>query len=183
MTYLKHVGSKKHAELKSKSFAEIKAMYEKLKRFDEGFTAIGSAEDERKIEEMNKGASDSDKRNEDVNDDETAKVPTKHEETDTIDSEVMETKSLIASINKVSSPDKDYLVVYRANGSFRAFNCLQEKEMIKVNSRIINKTGRLLYGDYMSPVEFAHWSLQMEQSSICWLREDILSLKKFYKDA
>ncbi|GKG24080.1 hypothetical protein Tco_0392116, partial [Tanacetum coccineum] len=46
MAYLKHVGSRKHAELKSKSFDEIKAMYEKLKRFDEGFVAIGFDEDE-----------------------------------------------------------------------------------------------------------------------------------------
>ncbi|GKB33535.1 hypothetical protein Tco_0872936 [Tanacetum coccineum] len=34
MTYLKHVGNKKHADLKTKGFDEIKAMYEKLKRFD-----------------------------------------------------------------------------------------------------------------------------------------------------
>ncbi|GKC75828.1 hypothetical protein Tco_1126602 [Tanacetum coccineum] len=39
-----------------------------------------------------------------------------------IDSEVMETKSIIARLNKVSSPDGDYLVIYRANGNFRAFN-------------------------------------------------------------
>ncbi|GJZ61994.1 hypothetical protein Tco_0618131 [Tanacetum coccineum] len=28
---------------------------------------------------------------------------------------------------KVSSPDRDYLVIYRANGNFRAFNCLLER--------------------------------------------------------
>ncbi|GKF39647.1 hypothetical protein Tco_0119708, partial [Tanacetum coccineum] len=43
-----------------------------------------------------------------------------------IDSEVMETKSIIARLNKVSSPDGDYLVIYRANGNFRAFNYLLE---------------------------------------------------------
>ncbi|GJR70936.1 ribonuclease H-like domain-containing protein [Tanacetum coccineum] len=42
----------------------------------------------------------------------------------TIDSEVMETKSVIARLNKVSSPDGNYLVIYRANGNFRAFNYL-----------------------------------------------------------
>ncbi|GJV57674.1 hypothetical protein Tco_1458679 [Tanacetum coccineum] len=44
----------------------------------------------------------------------------------TIDSEVMETKSVIARLNKVSSPYGDYLVIYRANGNFRAFNYLLE---------------------------------------------------------
>ncbi|GJZ86988.1 hypothetical protein Tco_0658598 [Tanacetum coccineum] len=58
MTYLKHVGNKKHSDLKNKSFEEIQALYEKVKRFDESFTAAGSIEDERKIKEMNKGAKD-----------------------------------------------------------------------------------------------------------------------------
>ncbi|GJX51465.1 putative ribonuclease H-like domain-containing protein [Tanacetum coccineum] len=44
----------------------------------------------------------------------------------TIDSEIMERKSVIARLNKVSSPDGDYLVVYRVNGNFRAFNYLLE---------------------------------------------------------
>ncbi|GJV40208.1 hypothetical protein Tco_1418648 [Tanacetum coccineum] len=44
----------------------------------------------------------------------------------TIDSEIMERKSVIARLNKVISPDGDYLVIYRANGNFRAFNCLLE---------------------------------------------------------
>ncbi|GJS59129.1 putative ribonuclease H-like domain-containing protein [Tanacetum coccineum] len=42
----------------------------------------------------------------------------------TIDSAIMERKSVIARLNKVSSPDEDYLVIYRANGNFRAFNYL-----------------------------------------------------------
>ncbi|GKF19376.1 hypothetical protein Tco_0068014, partial [Tanacetum coccineum] len=45
-------------DLKSKNFEEIKALYEKVKRFDESFTAVGSTEDERKIKEMNEGAKD-----------------------------------------------------------------------------------------------------------------------------
>ncbi|GKC51414.1 hypothetical protein Tco_1074159, partial [Tanacetum coccineum] len=43
-----------------------------------------------------------------------------------LDSEIMEKKSVIARSNKVSSPDGDYLVIYRANGNFRAFNYLME---------------------------------------------------------
>ncbi|GJS08411.1 hypothetical protein Tco_0365207 [Tanacetum coccineum] len=42
------------------------------------------------------------------------------------DSEIMEKKSVIARLNKVSSSDGDYLVIYRANGNFRAFNYLME---------------------------------------------------------
>ncbi|GKF40568.1 hypothetical protein Tco_0120629 [Tanacetum coccineum] len=43
-----------------------------------------------------------------------------------INSEIMERKSVIARLDKVSSPDGDYLVIYIANGNFRAFNYLIE---------------------------------------------------------
>ncbi|GJW41977.1 hypothetical protein Tco_0070776 [Tanacetum coccineum] len=88
-------------ETRSISFDEIKALYEKVKRFDDSFITIGSTEDERKIKEMNEGAS-------------------------TIDSEIMERKLFISKLDKVSSPEGDYLVVYRVNGNFRAFNYLME---------------------------------------------------------
>ncbi|GJY58837.1 hypothetical protein Tco_0458729 [Tanacetum coccineum] len=166
MTYLKHVGNKKHSDLKSKTFEEIQALYEKVKRFDESFTAVGSTEDERRIKEMNEGVKDTDQKK--LKEEDTAKVPAKVEVTEqgtkkrkgghikmiarkkprkqsdddsddehrkclkivtfegTIDSEIMEKKSFIARLNKVSSPDGDYLVIYRANGNFRAFNYLME---------------------------------------------------------
>ncbi|GKB64646.1 hypothetical protein Tco_0920832 [Tanacetum coccineum] len=54
MTYLKHVGGKKHSDLKTKNFEEIQVLYEKVKRSDENFIAIGSAEDERQIKDVNK---------------------------------------------------------------------------------------------------------------------------------
>ncbi|GJT83049.1 hypothetical protein Tco_1057391 [Tanacetum coccineum] len=53
MTYLKNVGNYKHAELKIKKFEEVQALYEKIKRSDEDFISIGSAEDERLIKRMN----------------------------------------------------------------------------------------------------------------------------------
>ncbi|GJR06525.1 hypothetical protein Tco_0529509 [Tanacetum coccineum] len=53
MTYLKHVGNFKHAELKIKRFKEVQALYEKIKRSDEDFISIGSVEDERLIKRMN----------------------------------------------------------------------------------------------------------------------------------
>ncbi|GJW00377.1 hypothetical protein Tco_1555628 [Tanacetum coccineum] len=58
MTYLKHVGNKKYSDLKNKTFEEIQALYEKVKRFDESFTVVGSNEDERNIKEMNEEAKD-----------------------------------------------------------------------------------------------------------------------------
>ncbi|GKF18184.1 hypothetical protein Tco_0063102, partial [Tanacetum coccineum] len=53
MTYLKHVGNFKHSDLKTKKFEEVQALYEKIKRSDEDFISIGSAEDERLIKKMN----------------------------------------------------------------------------------------------------------------------------------
>ncbi|GJR22351.1 hypothetical protein Tco_0970878, partial [Tanacetum coccineum] len=61
MTYLKHVGNYQHSQLKTKKFEEIQALYEKIKRSDEDFIAIGSAEDERMIKEMNEKKIDSSK--------------------------------------------------------------------------------------------------------------------------
>ncbi|GJZ03558.1 hypothetical protein Tco_0536833 [Tanacetum coccineum] len=168
MTYLKHVGNKKHADLKTKSFDEIKALYEKVKRFNDSFITIGSTEDERKIKEMNEGASDPKKKKKFVKDDVSTKIPAKQDVAEqstkkrkgghmkmiarkrkisppdvdsddvhikclkiftfegTIDSEIMETKLFISKLDKVSSPEGDYLVVYRVNGNFRAFNYLIE---------------------------------------------------------
>ncbi|GJR19294.1 hypothetical protein Tco_0967821 [Tanacetum coccineum] len=175
MTYLKHVGNKKHSDLKNKTFEEIQALYEKVKRFDESFTAVGSTEDERKIKEMNEGAKDLEQKRikkkvakETPKTEDTAKVPAKVDVTEqgtkkrkgghikmlarkrkrpqsdvnsddvtqkglkivtfkgTMDSEILERKSIIARLDKISSPDRDYLVIYRANGNFIAFNCLLE---------------------------------------------------------
>ncbi|GJV47886.1 putative ribonuclease H-like domain-containing protein [Tanacetum coccineum] len=61
MAYLKHVGNFKHSELKTKKFEEIQALYEKIKRSDEDFISIRSAEDERLIKKMNEKGIDSSK--------------------------------------------------------------------------------------------------------------------------
>ncbi|GJU73636.1 hypothetical protein Tco_1265041 [Tanacetum coccineum] len=61
ITYLKHVANKKHAELKSKSFEEIQVLYERYKKQDQTFVAIGSEEDERAVKKMNKQAADKEK--------------------------------------------------------------------------------------------------------------------------
>ncbi|GJS65623.1 hypothetical protein Tco_0680187 [Tanacetum coccineum] len=81
MTYLKHVGNFKHSELKIKKFEEIQALYEKIKRSDEDFISIGSAEDERLIKKMNEKGIDSSK-NEVIKEEskEEAKEKSKEEE-------------------------------------------------------------------------------------------------------
>ncbi|GJS43815.1 uncharacterized mitochondrial protein-like protein [Tanacetum coccineum] len=171
MTYLKHVGGKKHFDLKTKTFEEIQVLYERLKRQDQNFVAIGSAEDERQIKELNKDPKKKRVIKETPRKEDTAKVPAEQEVTEqgtkkrksghvkmiarkrprpqpdddsddehrkclrivtfdsTIDSEIMETKSFIARLHKVSSPDGNYLVVYRVNGHFRAFNYLMEGDL------------------------------------------------------
>ncbi|GKE47112.1 hypothetical protein Tco_1478370 [Tanacetum coccineum] len=161
--------------MKSKTFEEIQALYKKVKRFDESFTAVGYTEDERRIKEMNEGVKDSDQKSlkkrvveETPKKDDTTEIPAKQDVAKqgtkkrkgghikmivrkkprhksnvdnedehrkclkivtfegTIDSEIIERKSVIVRLNKVSSPDGDYLVIYRANGNFRAFNYLLE---------------------------------------------------------
>ncbi|GJR30518.1 putative ribonuclease H-like domain-containing protein [Tanacetum coccineum] len=64
ITYLKHVANKKHAELKSKSFEEIQVLYERYKKQDQTFVAIGSEEDERAIKKMNEQATDKERNRE-----------------------------------------------------------------------------------------------------------------------
>ncbi|GKF58652.1 hypothetical protein Tco_0172189, partial [Tanacetum coccineum] len=61
ITYLKHVANKKHAELKSKSFEEIQVLYERYKKQDQTFVAIGSEEDEIAVKKMNEQAADKEK--------------------------------------------------------------------------------------------------------------------------
>ncbi|GKG20668.1 hypothetical protein Tco_0380469, partial [Tanacetum coccineum] len=54
ITYLKHVGNKKHADLKNKNFEEIQAMYERVKRFNDSFLSFDSAESEKLPEKVHK---------------------------------------------------------------------------------------------------------------------------------
>ncbi|GJS11538.1 hypothetical protein Tco_0368334 [Tanacetum coccineum] len=121
---------------------------------DEDFIEIGSAKDERMIKEMNEKGIDYLK-NESVKEESkeeegTKKIKSGHikmiarkkprKQSDDehrkclkivtfegiLDSEIMEKKSVFARLDKVSSPDGDYLVIYKANGNFRAFNYLMK---------------------------------------------------------
>ncbi|GJY85662.1 hypothetical protein Tco_0499688 [Tanacetum coccineum] len=84
LTYLKHVRGKNHADLKNKNFEEIQVLYKKVKRSDKDFIAIGSAEDERQIKELNEESKDPKKKrvvNETPREEDTAKVPAEQEVT------------------------------------------------------------------------------------------------------
>ncbi|GJQ96326.1 putative ribonuclease H-like domain-containing protein [Tanacetum coccineum] len=59
------IAAKEHAELKSKSFEEIQVLYERYKKQDQTFVAIGSEEDERAIKKMNEQAADKEKEQKD----------------------------------------------------------------------------------------------------------------------
>ncbi|GKB26820.1 ribonuclease H-like domain-containing protein [Tanacetum coccineum] len=82
ITYLKHVGGKKHSDLKTKTFEEIQVLYEILKRQDQNFIAIGSAKDERQIKELNKDPKKKRVIKETPRKEDTAKVPAEQEVTE-----------------------------------------------------------------------------------------------------
>ncbi|GJX50894.1 retrovirus-related pol polyprotein from transposon TNT 1-94 [Tanacetum coccineum] len=145
ITYLKHVGGKKHTDLKNKNFEEIQVLYKKVKRSDKDFIAIGSAEDERQIKEKNEESKDPKKKrvvNETPREEDIAKV---HAEQEVTKQGTKKRKSghvkMIARKRPRPQPDDDmhngflitrwdYLVfVYRVNGHFRAFNNLMEGDL------------------------------------------------------
>ncbi|GJU05891.1 hypothetical protein Tco_1122321 [Tanacetum coccineum] len=167
-----------HARIEADRLLAARLQEEERETSDKNFIAIGSAEDERQIKEMNEESKDPKKKrlkkrvvNETLREEDTAKVPAEQEVTEqgtkkrksghvkmiarkrprpqpdddsddehrkclrivtfdsTIDSEIMETKSFVSKLHKVSSPDGDYLVVYRVNGHFKAFNYLMDGDL------------------------------------------------------
>ncbi|GJR76172.1 hypothetical protein Tco_0088537 [Tanacetum coccineum] len=100
MTYLKHVGNKKHADLKTKSFDEIKALYDKCSRH--------RTKNRKRLSHMKMIARKRKRPQPDVDsDDEHRKCLKIVTFEGTIDSEIMETKSFISKLDKVSSPEGD----------------------------------------------------------------------------
>ncbi|GKB52696.1 hypothetical protein Tco_0903449 [Tanacetum coccineum] len=178
---------KNEKNLKSKTFEDIQALYEKVKRFDESFTTVGSTKDERRIKEMNEGVDVTEQGTKkrkgghikmiarkrkrpqpDVNsDDEHRKCLNIVTFEGTVDSKIMERKYVIARLDKVSSPDGDYLVIYRANGKLQGIQLFirDNDGILKVISGMINKIGRLSLGDCMKLVEMLDLGLEVERES------------------
>ncbi|GJU29294.1 putative ribonuclease H-like domain-containing protein [Tanacetum coccineum] len=140
MTYLKHVGGKKHADLKNKNFEEIQVLYKKKGVVNE----YSKEEDTQKVPAEQEVTEHRTKKRKsghvkmiarkrprpqpnDDSDDEHRKCLRIVTFDSTLDSEIMETKSFVSKLHKVSSIDGDYLVVYRVNGHFRAFNYLMKE--------------------------------------------------------
>ncbi|GJU96391.1 hypothetical protein Tco_1321147 [Tanacetum coccineum] len=107
MTYLKHVGGKKHFDLKTKTFDEIQVLYEKIKRFDDSFIAIGSAEDEKMIKEMNEQAIDASKKR--VKKDDSVNGEIKEEEEGTRKRKLGKRKKMKSKKRKFTSKDDEEL--------------------------------------------------------------------------
>ncbi|GKA26893.1 hypothetical protein Tco_0713061 [Tanacetum coccineum] len=210
---------------------KIQALFEKVKRFDESFTVVGSTKDERRIKEMNKGVKDTNqkrlkeediekvpakvqvtkhgskkrkgghikmiarknlrKQSDDDNDDENRKCLKIVTFEGTLDSEIMEKKYVIARLDKVSSPDGDYLVIYRANRNFRAFNYLIEvlhifdrKDLFHLYELVMEQYSKItlegfeliLWGDLKIMMESSteendqsdFWSNQQDWKIITW---------------
>ncbi|GJS56102.1 hypothetical protein Tco_0629464 [Tanacetum coccineum] len=83
MTYLKHVGGKKHSDIyEDRTIEEIQVLYERLKRQDQNFVAIGSAKDERHIKELNKDPKKKRVIKETPREEDTPKVPAEQEVTE-----------------------------------------------------------------------------------------------------
>ncbi|GJV18564.1 hypothetical protein Tco_1367584 [Tanacetum coccineum] len=143
---------KKHADLKNKNFKEIQVLYKKIKEMTEEskdpkkkrvVNETPREEDTAKVPAEQEVTEQGTKKRknghvkmiarksprlqpDDDSDDEHRKCLRIFTFDNTLDSEIMETKYFVSKLHKVSSPDGDYLVVYRVNGHFKAFNYLME---------------------------------------------------------
>ncbi|GJV48803.1 hypothetical protein Tco_1439015 [Tanacetum coccineum] len=149
MTYLKHVGGKKHSELKTKTFEEIQVLYERLKRQDQNFVAIGSAEDERQIKEMNEESKDPKKKRlkkRVVNEEDTAKVPAKQEATE---QGTKKRKSghvkMIARKRPRPQPDDDMLSILDRDGICAIYQLV----MNRYQDETPEGFDKILWGDFI----------------------------------
>ncbi|GJU32278.1 hypothetical protein Tco_1175867 [Tanacetum coccineum] len=86
----------------------------------------------------------------------------------TIDSEIMETKLFISKLDKVSSPEGGYLVVYRVNGNFRAFNYLMEGDLKIMIESSIEVTDQVDFSNDQQDWEIVTWRLY-EACGVCIL--------------
>ncbi|GJZ81417.1 hypothetical protein Tco_0646411 [Tanacetum coccineum] len=145
MTYLKHVGGYKHAQLNKKKFEEIQVMYEKVKRENERFIPIVSAEDDKLIEEMNKKATSMDK--EEVAKELKSSKRSKRQKTDS-DHEEENQLRIFLKIVPEEEEKIDYEIlgtrVFRADGSSRWIKTFSEMiklfdrmDMIKIHSLVM----------------------------------------------
>ncbi|GKA60323.1 retrovirus-related pol polyprotein from transposon TNT 1-94 [Tanacetum coccineum] len=187
---------KKHSDLKTKNFEEIQVLYEKVKRSDENFIAIGSAEDERLIKDVNKKATG-------IKKDDSIKEESKEEETldedkvmdyEILDREypIIEWKTKYHGFKPQYDETKDLEeirlnVVIRSNGQRRYFSTLMrvlsifdKEDLNAVYKLVMNRYqdeipegfDRVLWGDLMimfNPSnEDEFWNLQQDWNVVSW---------------
>ncbi|GJW26581.1 putative ribonuclease H-like domain-containing protein [Tanacetum coccineum] len=160
MTYLKHVGGKKHVDLKNKNFlqkvpAEQEVTEQGTKKRKSGHVKMIARKRPRPQPD-------------DDSDDEHRKCLRIVTFDSTIDSEIMETKSFVSKLHKVSSPDGDYLVVYRVNGHFRAFNYLMEGDLKIMMESLTEENDQGDFWNNQQDWEIVSWRLY-EACRVCIL--------------
>ncbi|GJX09668.1 hypothetical protein Tco_0199527 [Tanacetum coccineum] len=114
--------------LKTKKFEEIQALYEKIKRSDEDFISIGSAEDERLIKEMNEKGIDSSK-NESVKEEDKEEEGTKKRKSGHI--------KMIARKKKRSQSDVDSDDEHKKCLKIITFESILDSEIMEKKSVIL----------------------------------------------
>ncbi|GJX22774.1 hypothetical protein Tco_0227219 [Tanacetum coccineum] len=173
MTYLKHVGGKKHADLKNKNFEEIQ-INETPREED---TTKVPAEQEVTEQGTKKRKSGHVKmiarkrprpQPDDDSDDEHKKRLRIITFDSTLDNEIMETKYFVSKLHKVSSPDGDYLVVYKVNGHFRAFNYLMEGDLMIMMESSTEENDQGDFWNNQQDWEIFRWRLY-EACGVCIL--------------
>ncbi|GJS10788.1 hypothetical protein Tco_0367584 [Tanacetum coccineum] len=186
MKYIRNVGGKAYRNLRNKSYEEIKDIYEKVKRFNDKFVAIGSTEDEQAIKEMNVKAEEPSKKRKGTirkmkssrkikkrkiqkSDDELKNFlkVVDFEGDGAQDVEVMEQRSSISSFSIIQSPEGEYIAIQRANGHIRAFNTLNEVLHI-LDRQDLHNLHRLVieYYEHIPPIGLGVHILELENGTM-----------------
>ncbi|GJW81900.1 hypothetical protein Tco_0145875, partial [Tanacetum coccineum] len=157
ITFLKYVGRYTHNELINKKFEEVQVLYEKSKKSIQDFVPIGSPEDERLIEKINKKAAgeDTSKKEKVLEEPDSTKMEVKQEEVEEsirkrpgspIMKRMSKTKKTDSDLEKEEHlktflkivPDEEgigiYYMIFRSDGSSR---------WIKKNSEMLTRFDRL----------------------------------------
>ncbi|GKE86405.1 hypothetical protein Tco_1560147, partial [Tanacetum coccineum] len=147
--------------LKIKKFEEVQALYEKIKRSDEDFISIGSAEDERLIKKMNEKGVDSSKSEvlkeeskEEVHEESKEEVHEEIKEEESTRKRKLGTRKKMKSrkrryIQNTSEDDSD-----KENDELRLHLTIapdEEKELVmdRYQDEIPERFDRVLWGDLM----------------------------------
>ncbi|GJR17122.1 hypothetical protein Tco_0965649 [Tanacetum coccineum] len=186
MKYIRNVSGKAYRNLKNKSYEEIRDIYEKVKRFNDKFVAIGSTEDEQAIKEMNvKAEEPSKKRKGTIRKMKSSRIIKKRkiqksddelkdflkvvnfEDDSAQDVEVMEQHSVISRFSIIQSPEGEYIAVQRANGHIRAFNTLNEVLHI-LDRQDLHHLHRLVieYYEHIPPTGLGVHVLELENGTM-----------------